>query len=42
MAPDKIPQTGDKIPYIFTAIFAIIIGFMIYFSKIEEIFKNFN
>ena len=33
VAPDKIPQTGDKIPYIFTAIFAIIIGFMIYFSK---------
>ncbi len=33
VAPDKIPQTGDKIPYIFTVIFAIIIGFMIYFSK---------
>lgn len=33
VAPDKIPQTGDKIHYIFTAIFAIIIGFMIYFSK---------
>lgn len=33
VAPDKIPQTGDKTPYIFTAIFAIIIGFMIYFAK---------